>query len=271
MNIRFVDNRKQEQLHSLHDIEEDPVVAAWKRKLYLALVVFITVVIACWLFGCEVADAQTVVQAPGQVSPFAGTRLLTDVSIGAGLGYLPQVDFGGTIEMPIGGHFELQSGTAFSPLTKQGFSGWTFTSDARVIGWLRPRVGIAGGFHYGVVKFGNTTKHVPAFTAGVAIRDSLGGAAGRLYINYYSEIGGCVWATASNPCPITASQLKGGEAYQEFRFSQQSHWRLGLGGGVYRGGSQVNPFAPQAGQAHYVAGRIYGEIRHEWGRIADSY
>lgn len=176
-----------------------------------------------------------------------------DASIGGGsIGYNPDVNFGGSLTIPVGKRLELYADAMASPFTKSGYSGYTLVGDGRTIFWLTPKVAGFVGVVPSYVVFGNVHKHAINGLAGVVIRDHWNpNSPGRLVLAYEQEIDGCVWATATNPCPLTSSEFIGGRVSQEFRMN--SRFRFGIDGAVGRINQQINPNAPQAGALYGLA------------------
>lgn len=150
---------------------------------------------------------------------------------------------------------ELYTQVTASPLSKTGYVGYTLNGDGRVIVWATPRIGTFVGVRPSYVTFGGTQKHAFNGLAGFALRDHwISQMPGRLYLAYEQEIGGCVWATPSNPCPLTSAKFIGGRVEQDFRMT--SRIRFGIAIATGRVNQQINPNAPQAGAIYGIATQV---------------
>lgn len=101
---------------------------------------------------------------------------------------------------------------------------------------------------------------------GVEIRYALADLPnGVLTVDYLPKFGGCVWATADNPCPITSPRMEGIIAEQYFEMVPR--FSFGVRGGWVRYGDQVNPYAPELWQKRHNAWFTTGVLRYElWRR-----
>jgi hypothetical protein len=182
-----------------------------------------------------------------QTAGIAPTRIqfLGNVEFDAynNLGYRPPTLFGGVgLEYPIGQHFELQFGVSGGWTRKYiTNNGVSLTSKAQLLYWLNKRVGVTGGFGSSDLWTSQFNKVLLYPTAGMVLRDTFSGAAGRLYIGYKFPTG-CQWATANNPCAIQSSRLQGVEVYQEFTMTK--YIRVGGSFAVYHGLEQSNQNEP---------------------------
>ncbi len=170
-------------------------------------------------------------------------------------------DLGASFQKFVGSRFEFLAGARYAPYVDAGGGqrGQHALEDVRIILWVKPRFGFVVGVRPTQVWFSGISKTPVRLIAGVSVRDSLLGAAGRLDVLGEYEIGGCTWATPSNPCPVTASRLRGGLVYQEF--AVLPHLRIGVEAVLGRVGEQVNPFAPQVGQTHAFVATVLAVFR----------
>lgn len=182
---------------------------------------------------------------------------------------------------------ELQPEFSISPDVKTfAQSGHSISVAGRGLVWITHRVAAEGGATWGeywseqpigstcpagwsapdgpdgqqcLTKFSPLHKSTWAPVAGVVIRDGWFGARGRLRVEYQFPTG-CVWATSSNPCPITSNRVRGVEVFQEFELWPRV--RLGVKGGWFRYGDQVNPNAPAVGQVQHDTGEVSATLRY---------
>lgn len=218
------------------------------KKLMMAVALVLMSLIAA------PAKAQTPVQKV--VSYASQTTVTLDAQVGGGsIGYNPEVNVGGSLTFPVTRRIEFYTQALYSPLTKTGYSGHTLTGDARTIFWLDDKAAIFIGVRPSYVDFGGTQKHAFNGLVGLVVRDHFSPTMpGRLVLAYEQEIGGCVWATSTNPCPITSAEFIGGRLEQDFR--ETSHFRVGLAAAVGRINQQINPNAPAAGPIYGIAAQF---------------
>lgn len=219
------------------------------KKLMMAAVLVLMSLIAV------PAKAQT--QVVQKVVQYASqTTVTADAQVGGGsIGYNPEVNIGGSLTFPVTRRIEFYTQALYSPLTKTGYSGHTLVGDARTIFWLDEKAAFFIGVRPSYVDFGNTQKHAFNGLVGLVIRDHWNpNMPGRLYLAYEQEIGGCVWATSTNPCPITSAEFIGGRLEQDFRMN--SHLRVGLAAVAGRVNQQINPNAPASGPIYGFAGQF---------------
>jgi len=210
-------------------------------------------ILAVCLFLLMLA-APVIAQSPAW--PASHTTLTLDGSVGGGsIGYNPDLNLGGSITLSVTRRLELYTQLTASPITKTGYYGATAVGDGRAIFWAAPKVALFVGVRPSYVYFGGVQKHAFNGMAGVVIRDHWNpNMPGRLYVAYEQEIGGCVWATAANPCPITSAKFIGARVEQEFRMN--SHLRVGIAAAMGRVNAQINPYAPQAGAIYGFGGQF---------------
>lgn len=196
------------------------------------------------------ASAQQPAGKGSYAQPFTPT---IDASLGGGsIGYNPDINLGGSITVPVGRRLELYAQAMASPITKTGYAGYTLVGDGRVMYWVNSKVAPFVGVVPSYVEFGSDKKHAINGLVGVVIRDHWNPTSpGRLTLAYEQEIGGCVWATPQNACPLTSSEFIGGRASQDFRMN--SRLRFGIDGAVGRINQQINPNDSHAGALYGLA------------------
>lgn len=220
------------------------------------------VILMFTLVGAAVCSAQAV---PAAKAP--ATTIMIDATVGGGFGTIPIAEVGAGIEKVVSKRMELQSAFEYTPPVGNilGPAKPGFVANGNGLIWVKPRLAFYGSLRFSAEYFDGISKHATYLQTGVVIRDRWNTEMpGRLYVSYEQELGGCVWATPSNPCPLTSSQLKGATLEQEFRMT--NHLRFSAIMGVYIVGNQVNPNAPQAGQSHSLATEGLFRLRYVIGK-----
>jgi hypothetical protein len=217
----------------------------------------------------------------GQAAPAyhnSRTQILGDVDLDAfgELGYeFPTIFAGIAVEQPIATRWEIQAqiegGWSKKYITNNGVS---LTSRLQGLFWINDRVGLSGAFATSnlwtsqFVKVLNVKELLEGIqqqelypTAGIVMRDSFEGAAGRFYADWKFPTG-CQWATPANPCKIQSSRLQGIEITQEFRMT--TWMRFGGSFFVYHGLEQSNQNEPQIPRTGFWAPAISATIRFQF-------
>jgi len=172
-----------------------------------------------WFFTLAVASQDPQPAAAGQSSKLLETPhfhfpalpfpLIVDAELAneRGLGYhFPVLGIGATAEIPIGQRFEAQTFVLVESARKYiTGDGHAFYAGARGIWWVTSRFGITAEDERTFQWTSQFKKENWFPSGGVVIRDRGWGMPGRLYISYFHE-GGCVWATAMNPCQIQSNR-----------------------------------------------------------------
>lgn len=226
----------------------------WKRE--------ILPILAASLFAIASAHAQTTILASGEVGP----------------GYLgfrdPHLAIGATTETKIHRLFLWQQ-FLISPDVKQGRNrghdiAYGVTADFNVWHHMGPLVGYSYSKYWSGRVEKNSDVVVDRYSkggghpvVGAAILDSWYGAPGRFVVEYHFP-SGCVYATASDPCPITSPRTRALTFSQEFELWHKL--RLGVLGGWLNYGDQVNPNAPNVPQSRHNTGYVTATVRYELWR-----
>lgn len=216
----------------------------------------------------------------------AQTHIYIDGQVGPGsLGFAsPHLAIGASIEQKFH-RFEIDGRFLVSPDVKTfATKGHSFNVFLSPDVWITNHLAVHGGVEYSLYYSEIPTGRVPensivdgyyVYTyvpykkggfspfVGVTIKDAWFGSPGRLDIDYLIPTG-CVWATATNACPLTSPRELGIIAQQEFALWSRFH--IGARGGWIQYGDQVNPSAPELGQPRHNIGFVDAIFRFELTR-----